>query len=131
MYVSNPNCFERCYRRLTMVFGFALANQFGLIKWDHISLFLFTVKVRCGVEVLNSLVSEEKISLEWLRFGMMWRVMWPRVLLSLLRQLACDIGNDTSKTLGWMMDVVVAFKPTDGIISMHIRPIFEQAYSIR
>ncbi|KAM0046659.1 hypothetical protein Hdeb2414_s0009g00319121 [Helianthus debilis subsp. tardiflorus] len=47
-------------------------------------------------------------------------------------QLACDIGNDTSKKLGWMMDVVVAIKPTDdGIMSMHIRPIFEQAYSIR
>ncbi|KAJ0857440.1 hypothetical protein HanRHA438_Chr13g0590171 [Helianthus annuus] len=58
-----------------MVVGFGLANQFGLIKWDHIytciSLFTFTVKVRCGVEVLNGLVLEEKISLKWLRFGMM------------------------------------------------------------
>ncbi|KAK1440178.1 hypothetical protein QVD17_06003 [Tagetes erecta] len=52
------------------------------------------------------------------------------VLLSLLQQLACDIGNDTSKKLGWMMDVVVAIKPTDGIIAMHVRPIFEQVYSI-
>ncbi|MFS8029128.1 hypothetical protein Hanom_Chr16g01518671 [Helianthus anomalus] len=42
------------------------------------------------------------------------------VLLSLLQQLVCDIGNDTSKKLGWMMDVVLAIKPTDGIISMHI-----------
>ncbi|CAI9295386.1 unnamed protein product [Lactuca saligna] len=52
------------------------------------------------------------------------------VLLSLLQQLACDIGNDTSRKLGWMMDVVVAIKPTDGIIAMHVRPIFEQVYSI-
>ncbi|KAJ0733992.1 putative transcription factor WD40-like family [Helianthus annuus] len=52
------------------------------------------------------------------------------VLLSLLQQLACDIGNDTSKKLNWMMDVVVAIKPTDGIIAMHVRPIFEQVHSI-
>ncbi|KAL8205746.1 hypothetical protein R6Q57_009297 [Mikania cordata] len=52
------------------------------------------------------------------------------VLLSLLQQLACDIGSDTSNKLGWMMDVVVAIKPTDGIIAMHVRPIFEQVYSI-
>ncbi|KAF5799103.1 hypothetical protein HanXRQr2_Chr07g0300701 [Helianthus annuus] len=54
-----------------------------------------------------------------------------RVLLSLLQQLACDIGNNTSKKLGWMMDLVVVIKPTDGIITMYIRPIFEQVYSIR
>ncbi|XP_076935152.1 enhancer of mRNA-decapping protein 4-like [Bidens hawaiensis] len=48
------------------------------------------------------------------------------VLLSLLQQLACDIGNDTAKKLGWMMDVVVAIKPSDGMIAMHVRPIFEQ-----
>ncbi|KAI3496746.1 hypothetical protein L1887_39120 [Cichorium endivia] len=52
------------------------------------------------------------------------------VLLSLLQQLACDIGNDTSKKLAWMMDVVVAIKPSDGMIAMHVRPIFEQVYSI-
>ncbi|KAJ0601542.1 putative transcription factor WD40-like family [Helianthus annuus] len=52
------------------------------------------------------------------------------VLLSLLQQLACDIGNDTSKKLAWMMDVVVAIKPSDGMIAMHVRPIFDQVYSI-
>ncbi|XP_076887957.1 enhancer of mRNA-decapping protein 4-like [Bidens hawaiensis] len=52
------------------------------------------------------------------------------VLLSLLQQLACDIGNDTAKKLGWMMDVVVAIKPSDGMIAMHVRPIFEQVHSI-
>ncbi|GJU27843.1 hypothetical protein Tco_1166464 [Tanacetum coccineum] len=52
------------------------------------------------------------------------------VLLSLLQQLACDIGNDTSKKLAWMMDVVVAIKPSDNMIAMHVRPIFEQVKSI-
>ncbi|KAL8239152.1 hypothetical protein R6Q59_015719 [Mikania micrantha] len=52
------------------------------------------------------------------------------VLLSLLQQLACDIGNDTAKKLGWMMDVVVAIKPSDAMIAMHVRPIFDQVYSI-
>ncbi|KAJ9551251.1 hypothetical protein OSB04_015296 [Centaurea solstitialis] len=52
------------------------------------------------------------------------------VLLSLLQQLACDIGNETPKKLGWMMDVVVAIKPSDGMIAMHVRPIFEQVQSI-
>ncbi|KAI3804718.1 hypothetical protein L1987_26471 [Smallanthus sonchifolius] len=52
------------------------------------------------------------------------------VLLSLLQQLACDIGNDASKKLAWMMDVVVAIKPSDAMIAMHVRPIFDQVYSI-
>jgi enhancer of mRNA-decapping protein 4 len=52
------------------------------------------------------------------------------VLLSLLQQLACDIGNDASKKLAWMMDVVVAIKPSDSMIAMHVRPIFEQVKSI-
>ncbi|KAI3755948.1 hypothetical protein L1987_55758 [Smallanthus sonchifolius] len=52
------------------------------------------------------------------------------VLLSLLQQLACDIGNDASKKLGWMMDVVVAIKPSDAMIAMHVQPIFDQVYSI-
>ncbi|GJR74246.1 chaperonin CPN60/TCP-1 [Tanacetum coccineum] len=52
------------------------------------------------------------------------------VLLSLLQQLACDISNDTSRKLSWMMDAVVAIKPSDGMIAMHVRPIFDQVYSI-
>ncbi|KAI3673907.1 hypothetical protein L6452_40038 [Arctium lappa] len=52
------------------------------------------------------------------------------VLLSLLQQLACDIGNDTSRKLAWMMDLVVAIKPSDGMIAMHVGPIFDQVYSI-
>nr|GEX16600.1 hypothetical protein [Tanacetum cinerariifolium] len=52
------------------------------------------------------------------------------VLLSLLQQLACDISNDTSRKLSWMMDTVVAIKPSDGMIAMHVRPIFDQVYFI-
>ncbi|PWA70636.1 WD40 repeat-containing protein [Artemisia annua] len=52
------------------------------------------------------------------------------VLLSLLQQLACDISNDTSRKLSWMMDTVVAIKPSDGMIAMHVRPILDQVYSI-
>ncbi|XP_058114756.1 enhancer of mRNA-decapping protein 4-like isoform X2 [Magnolia sinica] len=52
------------------------------------------------------------------------------VLLSLLQQLACDIGNETSRTLEWMRDVLVAIDPVDPTIVMHVRPIFEQVYQI-
>lgn len=52
------------------------------------------------------------------------------VLLSLLQQLACDISNDTSRKLSWMMDTVVAIKPSDGMIAMHVCPILDQVYSI-
>ncbi|KAF3451917.1 hypothetical protein FNV43_RR08013 [Rhamnella rubrinervis] len=52
------------------------------------------------------------------------------VLLALLQQLACDINKDTPKKLAWMTDVAVAINPTDPMISMHIRPIFEQVYQI-
>ncbi|KAG0467995.1 hypothetical protein HPP92_017323 [Vanilla planifolia] len=52
------------------------------------------------------------------------------VLLALLQQLACDIGNDTARKLGWMTDVAAAINPADPIISVHVRPIFEQVYNI-
>nr|GMC51675.1 enhancer of mRNA-decapping protein 4-like [Ipomoea batatas] len=52
------------------------------------------------------------------------------VLLSLLQQLACDISNETSKKLSWMRDVLSAINPTDPMIAMHVRPIFEQVYQI-
>lgn len=52
------------------------------------------------------------------------------VLLSLLQQLACDISNDTSRKLAWMTDVAAAINPADQMISMHVRPIFEQVYQI-
>ncbi|XP_062079062.1 enhancer of mRNA-decapping protein 4 isoform X2 [Humulus lupulus] len=52
------------------------------------------------------------------------------VLLSLLQQLACDINKETSRKLGWMTDVAAAINPTDPMIAMHVRPIFEQVYQI-
>ncbi|XP_072989933.1 enhancer of mRNA-decapping protein 4-like isoform X4 [Typha latifolia] len=52
------------------------------------------------------------------------------VLLSLLQQLACDIGNETSRKVVWMTDVAVSITPTDQMISVHVHPIFEQVYNI-
>ncbi|XP_020583906.1 enhancer of mRNA-decapping protein 4-like isoform X2 [Phalaenopsis equestris] len=52
------------------------------------------------------------------------------VLLALLQQLACDISNDTARKLGWMTDVAAAINPSDPIITLHVRPIFEQVYNI-
>ncbi|KAG6513328.1 enhancer of mRNA-decapping protein 4-like [Zingiber officinale] len=52
------------------------------------------------------------------------------VLLALLQQLACDISNETSRKVGWMTDVAVAINPADPMIALHVRPIFEQVYSM-
>ncbi|CAK9148903.1 unnamed protein product [Ilex paraguariensis] len=52
------------------------------------------------------------------------------VLLSLLQQLSCDISKDTPRKLSWMRDTVVAINPSDPIVAMHVRPIFEQVYQI-
>ncbi|KAH7843413.1 hypothetical protein Vadar_016350 [Vaccinium darrowii] len=52
------------------------------------------------------------------------------VLLSLLQQIACDISKDTSRKFKWMTEVAVAINPADPMLSMHVRPIFEQVYQI-
>lgn len=52
------------------------------------------------------------------------------VLLALLQQLACDVSNNTSQKLTWMRDVAMAINPTDPVIALHVRPIFEQVYQI-
>lgn len=52
------------------------------------------------------------------------------VLLSLLQQLACDINKDTPRKLSWMTDVAGAINPSDPVIAVHVRPIFEQVYQI-
>ncbi|CAJ1960234.1 unnamed protein product [Sphenostylis stenocarpa] len=52
------------------------------------------------------------------------------VLLSLLQQLACDINNDTPRKIAWLTDVASAINPSDPVIAMHTRPIFEQVYQI-
>ncbi|XP_019425677.1 PREDICTED: enhancer of mRNA-decapping protein 4-like isoform X1 [Lupinus angustifolius] len=52
------------------------------------------------------------------------------VVLSLLQQLACDISNDTPRKTAWMTDVAAAINPSDPMITLHVRPIFEQVYQI-
>ncbi|KAK4744078.1 hypothetical protein SAY87_010390 [Trapa incisa] len=52
------------------------------------------------------------------------------VLLSLLQQLACDMSNDAPRKLSWMTDVAGAINPSDPLIAVHSRPIFEQVYQI-
>ncbi|KAL8469574.1 hypothetical protein ACS0TY_032427 [Phlomoides rotata] len=52
------------------------------------------------------------------------------VLLSLLQQLACDMSKETSRKLTWMREVLSAINPTDSMIVVHVRPIFEQVYQI-
>ncbi|GAV70580.1 WD40 domain-containing protein [Cephalotus follicularis] len=52
------------------------------------------------------------------------------VLLALLQQLACDINKETPKKVAWMTDVAVVINPADPMITMHVRPIFEQVYQI-
>uniref|UniRef100_A0ACD5VBQ2 Uncharacterized protein n=1 Tax=Avena sativa TaxID=4498 RepID=A0ACD5VBQ2_AVESA len=52
------------------------------------------------------------------------------VLLALFQQLACDVANDTSLKLQWMRAVALAIQPTDQMIAVHVRPIFEQVYGV-
>lgn len=52
------------------------------------------------------------------------------VLLSLLQQLAYDISNENARKLSWMEEVLSAVNPTDPMIVMHARPIFDQVYQI-
>ncbi|KAF0904308.1 hypothetical protein E2562_033277 [Oryza meyeriana var. granulata] len=52
------------------------------------------------------------------------------VLLALFQQLACDIVNDTPRKLEWMTAVAVAISPTDPMIAVHVKPIFEQVYGV-
>ncbi|XP_077237507.1 enhancer of mRNA-decapping protein 4-like [Tasmannia lanceolata] len=52
------------------------------------------------------------------------------VLLALIQQLACDLGNEMPRKLEWMRDVAMAINPADPMIAMHVRPILEQVYQI-
>ena len=52
------------------------------------------------------------------------------VLLSLLQQLSCDVSKETPRKLSWMRDILSAINPTDQVIAVHVRPIFEQVYQI-
>ncbi|KAK3200159.1 hypothetical protein Dsin_023574 [Dipteronia sinensis] len=50
------------------------------------------------------------------------------VLLSLLQQLSFDINKDSTRKHAWITDVAAAINPSDPMISVHVRPIFEQVY---
>ncbi|KAK4344480.1 hypothetical protein RND71_034656 [Anisodus tanguticus] len=52
------------------------------------------------------------------------------VLLSLLQQVAFDVTKETARKLSWVGDVLSAINPTDPLIAVHVRPIFEQVYQI-
>ncbi|XP_051128269.1 enhancer of mRNA-decapping protein 4-like [Andrographis paniculata] len=52
------------------------------------------------------------------------------VLLSLLQQLACDIGKDTPQKLSLMREVLSVLNTSDPVIVVHVHPIFEQVYRI-
>ncbi|OIW20351.1 hypothetical protein TanjilG_08896 [Lupinus angustifolius] len=52
------------------------------------------------------------------------------VVLSLLQLLAFDISNDTSRKMAWMTDITAAINPSDPMITLHVRRIFEQVYQI-
>lgn len=52
------------------------------------------------------------------------------VLLALLQQLACDMSKETPRKVSWMTEVAVVINPSDPMIAMHVRPIFEQVYQI-
>jgi enhancer of mRNA-decapping protein 4 len=51
------------------------------------------------------------------------------VLLYLLRHLTYGINNNTPQKFGWMIDVANAIIPTDPMIAMHVRPIFNEVYT--
>ncbi|XP_024966373.1 enhancer of mRNA-decapping protein 4-like isoform X2 [Cynara cardunculus var. scolymus] len=104
------------------------AKELSRLIYEHKYEEAFTTALqRSDVQIVSWLCSQVDLQ------GILTRNPIPLsqgVLLSLLQQLACDIVNDTSKKLGWMMDLVVAIKPSDGIIAMHVRPIFEQVQSM-
>lgn len=50
------------------------------------------------------------------------------VLLSLVQQLSCDLGKDTSRKLVWIREAALALNPNDPILAHHMRPILGDLY---
>lgn len=50
--------------------------------------------------------------------------------MSLVQQLACDLGNETSRKLSWVTEAAMALNPADPMIITHARPILEQVYQM-
>jgi hypothetical protein len=78
---------------------------------------------------INNFISALQVDLHGL-LSMVPLPLSQGVVLSLLQQLACDINNDMSRKISWMTDVSTAINPSDPMITMHVRPIFEQVYQI-
>lgn len=51
------------------------------------------------------------------------------VLLALVQQLGCDLGNDTSKKLMWIKDAAIALNPHDPVLAPHMRHFLEKLYA--
>lgn len=51
------------------------------------------------------------------------------VLLALVQQLGCDLGNDTSKKLMWIKDAALALNPHDPVLASHMRHFLEKLYA--
>ncbi|KAI5078135.1 hypothetical protein GOP47_0007959, partial [Adiantum capillus-veneris] len=52
------------------------------------------------------------------------------VLLALVQQLGCDLGNDTSKKLTWIKDAALALNPHDPGLPPHVmRHFLEKLYN--
>lgn len=50
------------------------------------------------------------------------------VLLSLVQQLGCDLGNDTSRKLTWIREAALALNPHDPGLAPHMRLFLEKLY---
>lgn len=99
------------------------------MMFPYFAMYLVAV-VQCVIDHWeNHSISAKQVDLH----GHLSRVPLPLsqgVLLSLLQQLACDINNDPPRKIAWMTDVAAAIDPSDPMISVHVRPIFEQVYQI-
>lgn len=52
-----------------------------------------------------------------------------RVLLFIMHQLACNLGEEMPKKLLWIQEAVTAIDPNDPAISYYIRPVLKQVYT--
>jgi len=50
------------------------------------------------------------------------------VLLSLVQQLGCDLGKDTTRKLSWIREAALALNPDDPLLAPHMRPFLQQLY---
>jgi enhancer of mRNA-decapping protein 4 len=51
------------------------------------------------------------------------------VLLSLVQQLAADIGTNPSNKLQWIREAALALLPKDPLLGPHLKPVLEQVHA--